>query len=199
MDKIQMTKLLSHPALTNEEEMHQIVEACEQYPFSAPLQVLAACAQKAWEPEKVDEARVARVAIAVVDSHVFELLLSRAAKRSDEPYDVLREINDFQEISFKTAPKEVILNSFLKAGDCDVEDSEPDGNASTAELAKKSVEIDESLCTETLAVVMERQGKYAKAIEVYEKIMARNPEKSSTFAPRIEKLKEKLAFNNQSN
>jgi tetratricopeptide (TPR) repeat protein len=42
--------------------------------------------------------------------------------------------------------------------------------------------------TETLAVVFEKQGKFDRAIAIYEKLISRNPEKSSTFAARIEEL-----------
>ena len=53
---------------------------------------------------------------------------------------------------------------------------------------KKSLMPDVSLGTETLAVILEKQGKYDKALAIYENLLARNPEKNSIFAPRIEKL-----------
>jgi hypothetical protein len=60
------------------------------------------------------------------------------------------------------------------------------------ELAKKSIRVDNSLESETLALVLEKQGKIAQALAMYEKLMVNNPEKSSTFAVRIAALSERL-------
>lgn len=109
---------------------------------------------------------------------------------NDSEFDIMKEINAYQEVSFKTAPKSVILSNFLETGNYNEQDL---GHASTTPievLGKNSIRKDESLETETLAVVFERQGKFDKAIAIYEKLIARNPEKSSTFAARIAKLQE---------
>ena len=53
---------------------------------------------------------------------------------------------------------------------------------------KKSLMPDASLGTETLAVILEKQGRYDKALAIYKNLLVHNPEKSSIFAPRIERL-----------
>lgn len=108
-----------------------------------------------------------------------------------DSFDVLQEINTYQEVSFKTAPKSVILSKFLEEGNFQNETQSANETPTLDELAKKSVAVDESLETETLAVVFEKQGKYDKAIAIYEKLISRNPEKSSTFANRIAELRVK--------
>ena len=111
---------------------------------------------------------------------------------TDGPFDVLQAINSYQEVSFKTAPKSVILSNFLeKDGGIALSDSGFE-EVSIQELAKKSISVDNSLESETLAIVLERQGKYAQALAMYEKLMLNNPEKSSTFAVRIADLKKHL-------
>lgn len=45
--------------------------------------------------------------------------------------------------------------------------------------------------TETMAQVLEKQGKFQKALEVYEKLLLLHPEKSAFFAAQIEELKNK--------
>lgn len=122
---------------------------------------------------------------------------NQTAEANDISFDVLQAINSYQEVSFKTAPKSVILTNFLeKDGGIKLSD---DGfeEIPVQELAKKSIRTDDSLESETLALVLENQGKLAQAVAMYEKLMVRNPEKSSTFAVRIFALRERM--NNENN
>lgn len=109
--------------------------------------------------------------------------------------DILKEINNYQEISFKTAPKSVILDKFLETAaytDTNTAKIEP---VEVSEVGKKSIQPDNSIYTETLASVLEKQGKWDKAIEVYKNLSAKHPEKSSIFATRIHELETKLENN----
>ena len=112
-----------------------------------------------------------------------------------EAFDILKEIHSYQEVSFKTAPKSVILSKFLETGNYNPEELGVASEIPVEVLGKKSVSVDDSLDTETLAVVLEKQGKFDRAIEVYEKLIAKYPEKSSTFAIRISELKLKMENN----
>jgi|WetSurMetagenome_2_1015567.scaffolds.fasta_scaffold02722_5 hypothetical protein len=57
------------------------------------------------------------------------------------------------------------------------------------DLAKPSAEEKGSFITETLAKIYVAQGYYSKAIEIYEKLSLKFPEKSAYFATQIEKIK----------
>lgn len=66
----------------------------------------------------------------------------------------------------------------------------PDELEAVEGLAKKSVEMGDELVTETLAKIFLAQGNHAKALETYEKLRLKYPEKSHYFASQIQKLQE---------
>jgi hypothetical protein len=58
------------------------------------------------------------------------------------------------------------------------------------DISKPFTEESGGLVTETLAKIYVNQGYYSKAIDIYEKLSLKFPEKSSYFASQIEKVKE---------
>jgi hypothetical protein len=104
----------------------------------------------------------------------------------------LHEINAYQDVTFKTAPKSVILSNFLEKDGGITLDSDAYDAVSVQELAQNSIRPSDSVESETLAVILEKQGKLQQALAMYEKLMVNNPEKSSTFAVRIAELQSKL-------
>ncbi len=56
------------------------------------------------------------------------------------------------------------------------------------ELAPESLEEHEDMISETLADVFAKQGKTARAIDIFEKLSLKFPEKSSYFAKKMESL-----------
>jgi tetratricopeptide (TPR) repeat protein len=63
-------------------------------------------------------------------------------------------------------------------------------NLPVEDISKPFVEQDGGFVTETLAKIYISQGYYSKAIDIYEKLSLKFPEKSSYFASQIEKVKE---------
>ena len=59
----------------------------------------------------------------------------------------------------------------------------------TNQMIQSSVEWKESVGSESLAHLWAAQGQYKLAIQLYEKLIIENPEKSSIFAAKIAKLK----------
>ena len=64
----------------------------------------------------------------------------------------------------------------------------PETNASIQTLAENS-NAETEVLTESMAEVFVKQGKMAKAVEVYQKLSLLNPAKSAYFAAKIENLK----------
>lgn len=64
----------------------------------------------------------------------------------------------------------------------------PTDERKVAQLAEPSIE-DRDVLTEAMAEVWEKQGDYAQAIRIYEKLSLLDPGKSSYFAAKIDQLK----------
>ena len=188
-----------------------------RFPFCTLLQVMDILSDKATNTSRWEERFLPKMALYLTDSHKFVSYLNnvslteiqtasdiktkqqveQAKKQEFDPadnasFDIMKEINAYQEVSFKTAPKSVILSKFLETGNYKPEDLGNSPSVSVEDLGKKSIQQDDSLNTETMAVVFEKQGRFDRAIAIYEKLITRFPEKSSTFAIRISELKMKL-------
>jgi tetratricopeptide (TPR) repeat protein len=59
------------------------------------------------------------------------------------------------------------------------------------DLSERSTTMAGPLLTESYAKILSRQGRFEQAIEVYHKLIAKNPEKSSYFAGKIVELEKK--------
>ena len=192
----------------------EIQQEKNRYPYCSLLQMMDILSDKATDTYQWESRFLPRTSLYFFDLERLEDYLSRVtlteiqtpadlkakdeveqAKQQEftanepEAFDIMKEINAYQEVSFKTAPKSVILSKFLETGNYKPEELGATNDIPIEVLGKKSIAQDESLETETLALVLEKQGKYDKAIAVYEKLIARNPEKSSTFAIRISQLR----------
>ena len=60
------------------------------------------------------------------------------------------------------------------------------------QIAEQSVEEDGEIASETLALILEKQKFYTKAISMYQRLKLLYPEKSSLFAAKIEELNKKM-------
>ena len=65
---------------------------------------------------------------------------------------------------------------------------------SPIESAKLSIVDSEEFVTETLAEIHVKQGNYPKAIQIYEKLILKFPEKNTFFASRIRFIQEKSNY-----
>ena len=187
MDKKQFANMVAHPDRFTSQDRGWLRAMADKYPHSSVISTLALLADHVYHFDTPEERRA--VVLAMCNSEGLDAMLARATASTNEPqFDILNEINTFQEVSFKTAPKSVILSKFLQAAPHNGEKTTVTTHAHTDSNDKKSLQPNQSLGTETLAVILEQQGRYDRALAIYKNLLARNPEKSSTFAPRIERL-----------
>ena len=189
MDKKEFNERVAHCVSFTAQDRGWLRAVMDKYPYSSVVRVMALLADHAFGFDTAEERRAA--AVAMCNAQGLNAMVANAKQKAVEPqsFDILNEINTFQEISFKTAPKSVILSNFLQIATSEGEESVGEEALPAETKDKKSLRADASLGTETLAVILEKQGKYDKALAIYENLLARNPEKSSIFAPRIEHLK----------
>ena len=60
------------------------------------------------------------------------------------------------------------------------------------DLSEKNIAAEDGFVSESLANIMVKQGKIQRAIEIFEKLMLKNPAKRPYFATRIDELKKNL-------
>ena len=217
MDKSRFNSKVSDMCSYSIQDKSDIRTEKNKYPFSSLLQIMDLLGDKAigttqWESRFLPKTMLYLVAESRFDDYLRKVRLqdfqplevekSKPAPASAESktpqdtnnddFDIMKEINSYQEVSFKTAPKSVILSKFLETGNYSTDELGDAKEIPIEVLGKKSITENDALETETLALVLEKQKKFDKAIEVYEKLISRNPEKSSIFAPRILELKNKL-------
>jgi hypothetical protein len=89
--------------------------------------------------------------------------------------------------SLRPLPKDQLLEDFLRQHSSD----SPTAFFDPVEKARKSIEDEDAVISETLARLLASQGKIARAVKIYRKLMLNNPEKSSYFAAQIENLQNK--------
>ncbi|MBQ1408432.1 MAG: hypothetical protein IIY87_01600 [Bacteroidales bacterium] len=217
MDKSTFNVKLDNLCCYSMTDKSEIQAEKNRFPFCTLLQVMDILSDKATNTSRWEERFLPKMALYLTDSDKFVSYLNnvslteiqtasdiktkqqveQAKKQEFDPadnasFDIMKEINAYQEVSFKTAPKSVILSKFLETGNYKPEDLGNSPSVSVEDLGKKSIQQDDSLNTETMAVVFEKQGRFDRAIAIYEKLITRFPEKSSTFAIRISELKMKL-------
>lgn len=191
MDKKQFVNMVGAPGKFTSQDRGWLHAVQAKFPYSAVINVLTLMADRAFHFDTPAQRRVA--VLSMCDGEALDPLMNRVVDATVEPaFDVLSEINTFQEVSFKTAPKSVILSNFLQSGPSEAVEKVQKVEPAPVSDDKKSIRPDVSLGTETLAVILEKQGKPEKALEIYRNLLAQNPEKSSNFAAQIERLEKTI-------
>jgi len=81
-----------------------------------------------------------------------------------------------------------LIDKFIDANPR-IEPSKEKSDYPVEDISKPFIEERGSFVTETLAKIYTIQGYYSKAIDIYEKLSLKYPEKSSYFATQVEKIK----------
>ena len=107
---------------------------------------------------------------------------------SNEASDVF-DLSDIKDVNSKKRLQTVLIDKFIIANPR-IEPIREKSNLPLEEIHKHLVIEEGGFVTETLARIYISQEYYSKAIDIYEKLSLKFPEKSSYFASQIEKVKE---------
>lgn len=127
----------------------------------------------------------------MVENHLLDQQIRENIFHLQDPEDKLSEATLNKSLAFEV-PKQShsVIDRFIEE---EPKISPPRPDKLTSEnKARQSASDRNTVVTETLAGIYTEQGLYTKAIEVYEKLSLKYPEKSAYFADRIDELKNKL-------
>ena len=89
----------------------------------------------------------------------------------------------------KSEIKNQIIDDFIKTNPAIRPEDKP---FEFEDISTNSIKEDDNLVTDTLARIYYNQGRYDKALDAYQKLSLKYPEKNSYFATQIEKIKNKI-------
>jgi len=203
MNKEELIRLITNPELLNEETLPQIKELVVDFPyFQSAWLLLLRNLKNISSPEFTDSLRSAAPRIS--DRRLLYLYLHPERVTAESPFLKTRkekfhpvhefDFSRFTDVKSAGDPLDKrtrMIDDFLR-NRSDIRFQRPADNESREDLSESSASEHDDFLTETLAEIFVGQKKFKKAIESFEKLSLKFPEKSIYFAARIEEIKSLL-------
>ena len=122
----------------------------------------------------------------VNEKHSFQEWLQISRIKPINRANVIDIDNNFDENNIEKQKKSALIDKFIETSP---KIPKVDKNSTNTEVYEQKIESNSYLMTETLAKVYLEQKKYDKAIQAYEILILKYPEKSFIFANRIQDIK----------
>jgi hypothetical protein len=166
---------------------HQVMIASEP-DIAEPAEVMILLDEKATPPE--EKVVYMDPGFSVSErSDLLELDLDVVYDADGQEEDGLTSDGQKQEEQVRKKLQSELIDKFIITNPR-IEPQREKSSIPNEDISKPYIEETGGLVTETLAKIYVNQGYYSKAIDIYEKLSLKFPEKSSYFASQIEKVKE---------
>jgi tetratricopeptide (TPR) repeat protein len=197
MEKEEFYRSIENPEVLNQETLTGFKELTENYPFFQAGWLLYLKNLKLTGNAQF-EATLKKAAPLVPDrKQLYRFLLPENESFAKSDYFnrmVVREAYNSEEVTQQKSENSLI-DKFLSSDHSPIKLDKPEREEfpldSENQIVAKSVDESDELITETLAMIYFQQKKYDKALEAFQKLSLKYPEKSVYFASRIEEI-EKL-------
>lgn len=198
MQKEKLYNLIENPELMNEETLPDLKELTKKYPWFQTARLLyLKNLQLNGNPDFDSELK--NFAPLIADRKQLYRILYSETEKNSENLTFEQHLAAPSVYALETSAENVsgnnLIDKFLSAQPGPIKRGEktPDitREETENEFIEKSVSEHDELITETLAMLYFEQKKYDKALEAFQKLSLKYPEKSVYFASRIEEI-EKL-------
>ncbi|HDR52176.1 MAG TPA: tetratricopeptide repeat protein [Mariniphaga anaerophila] len=198
MEKEEFYRSVENPEALNQETLTGFKQLTEDFPFFQAGWILYLKNCKLTGSEQFEEALKKTAPIVPDRKQLYRLLLSENENFAKSDYFnrmVVREVYTAGDAT-QQKPEKSLIDRFLSSDHSPIKLDKP-GNEHFREdhenedIVAKSVNESDELITETLAMIYFQQKKYDKALDAFQKLSLKYPEKSVYFASRIEEI-EKL-------
>lgn len=193
-----ISEWLDNPALLNNETLPLLESMTLEYPASGIVWGLYLKNLFIVTGDQFSD-KLHNVAIRVSDrTWLKALIASKTKARSRNHSDIYLEISDYQ-LGYDFPSEEIVqksdsesmslIDSFLAAGATFARPENIDSPSRSKEIVDLADTISDDIVTEGFANLLLAQGNLPKALEAFEKLSFKFPEKSIYFAGRIEEIK----------
>lgn len=218
LDKNNFKNYMSNPQALSLNEIMQMENAIKKYPYFQLGYTLIAKGIYAKAPEIAKDA-VRKAAIYALSRNALRKVIENdmdwnsipTVKVSDNPLENKFSQGTIEEELNREKLEEELIESIAKPALRNIQDEqlaiieqfikkEPriqpirqgGPNVEIEDLSQRSTTLKGPLLTESYAKILSRQGRFDQAIEVYKKLLVKNPEKSTYFAEKIADLQKKM-------
>lgn len=218
LDKNNFKDYMSNPQALSLNEIMQMENAIKKYPYFQLGYTLIAKGIYAKAPEIAKDA-VRKAAIYALSRNALRKVIENdmdwnsipTVRVSENPLEKKFSQGTIEEELNREKLEEELIESIAKPALRNIQDEqlaiieqfikkEPriqpirqgGSNVEIEDLSERSTTLKGPLLTESYAKILSRQGRFDQAIEVYKKLLVKNPEKSTYFAEKIADLQKKM-------
>ena len=191
MDVSKLEYYIQSPDLLGEDTLQEIKSLTEKYPFYQTAWMLYLKNLKNINSPDF-ETELNRVAIRIADRKRLYGFLNHVNKKSEPEQPaitIFQPLDFFADVSFSEGTRmkgaDLIDNFIASQPSLKIRNQQ---QSEVYDLSEESVSESVEIITETYANILFQQKNYQKAIECFEKLSLKYPEKSIYFAGRIEEI-----------